>query len=255
MSRDSERIIGLYDENAAEWDRLRGPGSLFEKPWLDRFLGLLGPGATILDLGCGSGRPIAAYFIGCGYAVTGVDSSPALIDLCRSRFPQSEWMVADMRTLELGRRFDGAIAWDSFFHLNPDDQRAAFRVFARHVQSRGALMFTSGGKHGEVLSEFAGEPLYHASLEPGGVSQAAARKRVSGGGACGRRPDVRPPQYLAGSEQRRFADGVVGDGVSRTLVIFRPALWRYMMGNRMDGFRHPAHPRISHLHFQRLERE
>jgi SAM-dependent methyltransferase len=167
VSRESERIIGLYDENAAEWDRLRGPGSLFEKPWLDRFVGLLGPAASILDLGCGSGRPIAAYFIRTGYAVTGVDASPALIDLCRSRFPQSEWIAADMRTLNLKRRFDGVIAWDSFFHLNPDDQRAVFRVFARHVQPRGALMFTSGGMHGEVLSEFAGEPLYHASLEPG----------------------------------------------------------------------------------------
>lgn len=165
MSRESERIIGLYEENAAAWDRLRGPSSLFEKPWLDRFLGLLGPGASLLDLGCGSGRPIATYFIRGGYAVTGIDSSPALIDLCRERFPQREWIAADMRALNLGRRFDGVLAWDSFFHLRPNDQRGMFRVFARHVQPRGALMFTSGGKQGEVLSEFAGEPLYHASLD------------------------------------------------------------------------------------------
>jgi SAM-dependent methyltransferase len=165
VSRESERIIGLYDENAAEWDRLRGPGSLFEKPWIDRFVGLLGPGATILDLGCGSARPLATYLIGSGYAVTGVDSSPALVGLCRGRFPQNEWIAADMRTLDLERRFDGVLAWDSFFHLAHDDQRAMFPVFARHVQPRGALMFTSGPKPGEVLSEFAGEPLYHASLD------------------------------------------------------------------------------------------
>lgn len=166
MSHDSERIIGLYDDNSAEWDRLRGPGSMFEKPWIDRFTSLLGPGATILDLGCGSGRPLATYLIGNGYRVTGVDSSPALVGLCRSRFPHNEWMAADMRTLDLGRRFDGVLVWDSFFHLKHDDQRAMFGVFARHVQPRGALMFTSGPKHGEVLSEFAGEPLYHASLDP-----------------------------------------------------------------------------------------
>ena len=166
MSSAAARIIGLYDENAAEWDRLRGPGSLFEKPWIDRFVSLLGPGSSILDLGCGSARPIATYLIGSGYAVTGVDSSPALVDLCRSRFPQNEWIAADMRTLNLGRRFDGVLAWDSFFHLAHDDQRGMFAVFARHVQPRGALMFTSGPKHGEVLSTFAGEPLYHASLDP-----------------------------------------------------------------------------------------
>jgi SAM-dependent methyltransferase len=166
MSSPAARIIGLYDENAAEWDRLRGPGNLFEKPWLDRFVSLLGPRATILDLGCGSGRPIATYLIGSGYAVTGVDSSPSLIGLCRSRFPQNEWIVADIRTLDLGRRYDGVLAWDSFFHLTHDDQREMFQVFARHMQPRGALMFTSGPKHCEVLSTFAGEPLYHASLDP-----------------------------------------------------------------------------------------
>jgi len=147
-----------------------GPPARSRQPvretWLDRFLSLLGPGATILDLGCGSARPIATYFIQNGYAVTGVDSSPALINICRSRFPQSEWIVADMRTLSLGRRFDGALAWDSFFHLAHDDQRAMFPIFARQLQPRGALLFTSGPTHGEVLSTFAGEPLYHASLGP-----------------------------------------------------------------------------------------
>jgi len=167
VTSPAARIIGLYDENAEAWDRLRGPGSLFEKPWLDRFLSLLGPGATILDLGCGSALPISAYLIRSGYTVTGVDSSPALIGLCRSRFPQNEWIVADMRALDLGRRFDGVLAWDSFFHLNHEDQRAMFAIFARHTQPRGALMFTSGGPiQSEVLSTFAGEPLYHASLDP-----------------------------------------------------------------------------------------
>ena len=165
MTSAAARIIGLYNENAEEWDRLRSPGSLFEKPWLDRFVSLLGPGASILDLGCGAAQPIAAYLIRSGYAVTGVDSSPALIGLCRARFPQNEWIVADMRTLDLGRRFDGVLAWDSFFHLAHDDQRGMFPVFARHVQPRGALMFTSGPAHGEVLSTFACEPLYHASLD------------------------------------------------------------------------------------------
>jgi ubiquinone/menaquinone biosynthesis C-methylase UbiE len=177
VTSPAERIVGLYDENASEWDRLRNPGSLFEKPWLDRFVSLLGPGATILDLGCGSGVPIGAYLARSGYKVTGVDSSPALISLCQSRFPQHEWIVADMRSLDLGRRFDGILAWDSSFHLTPDDQRAMFPVFARHLQPRGVLMFTSGEAEGEVLSTFAGEPLYHASLSLAEYRQLLNRNR------------------------------------------------------------------------------
>lgn len=166
MSSESERIVGLYQRHAAAWDRLRSPGSLFEKPWLDRFLKLIAPGASILDLGCGGGLPISGYLIRQGYAVTGVDSSSPLIELCRTRFPQQEWIVADMRTLDLGRRFAGVLAWDSFFHLSPEDQPKMFPIFARHAGPGAALMFTSGPQHGCVVAEFEGEPLYHGSLDP-----------------------------------------------------------------------------------------
>jgi len=96
--------------------------------------------------------------------VTGVDSSEPLIELCRQRFPEQEWVVADMRTLDLGRHFAGIIAWHSFFHLSPEDQETMFPVFEQHAGSGAALMFTSGPEHGSVLSEFEGEPLYHGSL-------------------------------------------------------------------------------------------
>ena len=165
MSSESERVVGLYQRHAAAWDRLRSRGSPFEEPWLDRFLALLRPGATILDIGCGSAMPVDGYLIGNGYAVTGIDSSPPLIEVSRGRFPEQEWIVADMRTLSLGRRFDGLLAWDSFFHLSPEDQRGMFSVFAEHAAPGTALMFTSGSRHGEAIADFEGEPLYHGSLD------------------------------------------------------------------------------------------
>lgn len=166
MSLDSERIVGLYRRHAAAWDRLRSPGSLFERPWLDKFLALLAPGAAILDLGCGAGLPISGYLIGRAFPVMGVDSSEPLIDVWRRRFPGQQWAVADMRKLALGRRFDGILAWDSFFHLSPEDQRAMFPIFAEHARPGTVLMFTSGARHGEAIAEFEGEPLYHGSLDP-----------------------------------------------------------------------------------------
>jgi hypothetical protein len=58
------------------------------------------------------------------------------------------------------------MAWHSFFHLTPDDQRAMFPVFARHAAPGAALMFTSGPEHGERVGDYRGDPLYHASLAP-----------------------------------------------------------------------------------------
>jgi SAM-dependent methyltransferase len=161
-----ERIIGLYTEYALEWDAQRGR-DLHERPWLDRFAALLAPGAEILDLGCGSGEPIARDLIERGFSLTGVDPSAPLIELCRRRFPDRPWIVADMRELELGRRFDGIIAWHSLFHLPPDDQRRLFTRLARHLRGGGALMFTSGDEAGETIGTWRGEALFHASLDPG----------------------------------------------------------------------------------------
>lgn len=164
MACEAERIIGLYRRHARAWAEDRGT-ALLEGAWLDRFLALLPSGAAVLDIGCGSAEPIGRYLIENGHAVTGVDSSPELIAICEERFPDQDWRVADMRTLSLGRAFDGLLAWDSFFHLRPEHQRRMFPVFKRHAAPRAALMFTSGPAHGVAMGTYRGEPLYHASLD------------------------------------------------------------------------------------------
>jgi SAM-dependent methyltransferase len=161
----SGRIAGLYERHALAYDRDRSR-SLFERSWLDAFLGLLPPGGSVLDIGCGMGEPIAAYVIARGHPVTGIDASPTLIELCRRRHPSHAWHVGDMRSLTLGGVFTGLIAWDSLFHLNPDDQRALFPRLAAHAAPAAALLFTSGPVHGLAIGVYRGEALYHASLAP-----------------------------------------------------------------------------------------
>ncbi len=166
MANEAEQIVGLYERRAVEWaaDRSR-PSRFMEKDWLDRFVALLPPCGTVLDIGCGFGKPIAAYLIARGFDICGVDSSPTMISLCQEDFPEHEWYVGDMRTLALSRRFDGIVAWDSFFHLTFDDQRRMFAVFRAHAAPSAPLMFTSGPRYGEAIGELRGEALYHASLD------------------------------------------------------------------------------------------
>lgn len=165
MTDPADAVVSLYTRHAAAYDQQRGR-KLVEAQWIDRFLSLLPATPSVLDIGCGMGEPIARHLIECGCAVTGIDSSAPLIALCRERFPQQIWQVADMRELALGRRLDGLIAWDSFFHLTPDDQRRMFPLFRVHAAQGAALLFTSGPAHGEAIGSFEGEPLYHGSLDP-----------------------------------------------------------------------------------------
>lgn len=160
-------IPALYERYAAVFDRLRGDANFREAGWMARFRDLLPETpADILDLGCGMGVPVARFFIEAGHRVTGIDTAPSLIALCRPRFPAHDWQVADMRTLALGRAFDGVLAWNSFFHLTPDAQRGMGPVFAAHARPGAPLMFTSGPHAGEAIGTFEGDRLYHASLSP-----------------------------------------------------------------------------------------
>jgi SAM-dependent methyltransferase len=162
----ASRIVGHYEKHAVAWDADRQSSCWNDKIWHDRFIANLAEGAKVLDLGCGSGRPVAQHMAEHGLRVTGVDSSPAMISFCRERLPDEEWIIADMRQLALGRRFDGILAWDSFFHLGHDDQRRMFPVFADHASAGTVLMFNTGPQHGEGVDEYKGDPLYHASLSP-----------------------------------------------------------------------------------------
>ena len=156
----------LYERHAQRFDAARGR-ALVERPYLDALMAGAVPGAAVLDLGCGAGEPISGHLIGEGFRVTGIDTAPAMIGICRERFPGHDWRVADMRGLDLGRQFDAVVAWDSFFHLAGPDQRAMFGVFARHLRPGGGLLFTAGPAEGEAIGDMFGDPLFHYSLDPG----------------------------------------------------------------------------------------
>ncbi|WP_349539239.1 class I SAM-dependent methyltransferase [Bradyrhizobium sp. AS23.2] len=136
-----------------------------ERKWLDRFVAQLPSKPNVLDIGCGPGEPIARYLLERGGAVTGIDAAPEMIEIAKGHFPDATWLVSDMRSLSLNATFDGLLAWNSFFHLSPADQRQMFPIFRRHAVGGAALMFTSGPSFGEAMGTFQGEALYHSSLD------------------------------------------------------------------------------------------
>lgn len=188
-------ILTTYDTVATEWDVQRSQ-ALFERKWLDRMLNFA-PGKSVLDIGCGAGRPIARYLCDRGATVTGLDCAPAMIKLFQSNVPNARAILADMRGLDLGETFDALLAWNSFFHLSGDDQRAMFAVFARHANPGAALMFTSGPEKGEEIGEVAGHSVYHASLDPAEYEGLLNGNGFSGQTLPARRPRLRRPHRMA----------------------------------------------------------
>lgn len=54
-----------------------------EQFYLDKVKSHIHQGETVLDVGCGTGEPIAKFLIEAGYKLTGVDASEQMIARCK----------------------------------------------------------------------------------------------------------------------------------------------------------------------------
>jgi SAM-dependent methyltransferase len=93
-------------------------------------------GAAILELGAGAGR-ITHELMALGHEVVAVDNSSAMLALVRG----AETVLADLETLNLGRRFPVVVLASNFINdPNPATRRAYLECCARHVTPGGQVL-------------------------------------------------------------------------------------------------------------------
>lgn len=105
---------------------------------------MLPAGATVLELGCGCGVPISEALIADGFAVYGVDASPAMSAAFRDRFPHVPVACEPVERSRLfSRTFDGAVAWGLMFLLPAEAQLAVIGNVAAALVPGGRFLFTA----------------------------------------------------------------------------------------------------------------
>ena len=161
---ERNNVYEVYNKIATWFAENKGD-SLIEKHCLDDLIQHLPVEGTVLDVGCGTGKPILEYLISKNLHVVGVDASSKILDIAKANFPSTTFILQDMRLLDIDKQFDAIIAWHSFFHLPASDQPLMFALFEKHLNTNGILMFTSGNENGEAWGMNGGENLFHASLD------------------------------------------------------------------------------------------
>lgn len=136
-----------YDNIADEWhanfrgqtyvDRVLG--------YVDKILAGLPRGAKVLDLGCGTGNPIAKHIVERGFSVVGFDQSNELLNIAKTVVPGAELIHADMVEIQFSEKFAAAVAWDSIFHVERKHHSAIYRKLADSLDVGGRLLLSVGG--------------------------------------------------------------------------------------------------------------
>ena len=83
----------------------------------DKFISLLKPHATVLDVGCGAGVK-SKYLLDRGLKVIGVDFSDKMIEIAKREVPKGEFYVKDIYDLkDFNKTFDGVFAQAVLLHI------------------------------------------------------------------------------------------------------------------------------------------
>jgi SAM-dependent methyltransferase len=139
---------------------------------------LLPAGATVLDLGCGTGIPISLTLTAHGCNVYGVDASAGMITEFRANFPTAAVQCAAVEDSDFfGRTFDGVVAWGLFFLLTAEVQLRLIAKVAGILPSGGRLLFTAAREPGAWLDGMTDRPsislgyeAYRVALDAEGMS-------------------------------------------------------------------------------------
>lgn len=156
-----------YNAIAEDWDAARATLSRHEPAFLDRLLIDMPLAGKILDLGCGTGRPIAEFLLQRGFHVTGVDQAEGLLALARQRLPQGRWLQARMESFEPDETYDGAVIWDSLFHIPRAQHAPILEKIVDCLRPGAKLMLTVGGSaHPAFTDTMFGHTFFYDSLTP-----------------------------------------------------------------------------------------
>lgn len=155
-------VAAGYDEIAdAYLDRFGG--SVVRQRWLGHLIaGLRLEGGRVLDLGCGSGIPVARDLAALGHSVVGVDGSMQQIVRARRNVPAAEFIEADMCEVEFETgSFDAVGAFYSITHVPPAQQGDLVSKIALWLRPGGRLVASfAAGEAGEWIGEWLGTTMF-----------------------------------------------------------------------------------------------
>lgn len=133
----------LYNELAEWWPLMSAPGDYAEEAQVygDTMVASgASPLRAVLELGSGGGNN--ASHMKARFDLTLVELSPGMLEVSKRLNPECTHHLGDMRTVRLGRQFDGVFVHDAVCYMTTvDDLRRAMETAFVHCRPGGVALF------------------------------------------------------------------------------------------------------------------
>jgi SAM-dependent methyltransferase len=173
LNMNTTEIAKAYDAVVDAYASVRSP--TVGVSHVDRLCDRLPEGSSVLDVGCGTGIPLASHLVDRGFRIHGLDISPRMLEKARESIPGASFELADILSWTATRPYDGILAWDTLFHLPPREHLPALTNLHHALVPGGTALLTFGGSKGEIRSTMLGREFYYSSLSPEEYTEALER--------------------------------------------------------------------------------
>ncbi|MFJ1807152.1 MULTISPECIES: class I SAM-dependent methyltransferase [unclassified Streptomyces] len=165
-----QRAARVFDALGPEYEKAFAHSEAHRRS-LEWLLGRLAPGARVLDVGSGTGRPTAETLARAGHHVLGVDVSPVMVELAARQVPEAEFRCTDVRELPLeDHSFDAVCVYFSLLQLDRAQQSELVGRLARALRPGGSLVFATVPLDvAGVDAVFMGQPVRVTSFAAGAL--------------------------------------------------------------------------------------
>ena len=143
-------IKANYDLIASKWCEMRNELPSKDKDLFESFIIFLPAKAKILDLGCGSGKPVSVMFSQKNHIITGVDRSSKLLLKAKENLPESTFFQAEIEEYNILETYDAVVLWDVLFHVPRHKHKAILKKIYDALPLNGSLILSSGGSCEDV---------------------------------------------------------------------------------------------------------
>ena len=165
---EARRLVAAgYDRVATRYRDWTAPQDTIRAWFVDEIAARVPPGSDVVELGMGSGGRVTQALVD-RYGYVGIDGSRAQVTLARQRFPDGDFRVADLVTVELADgSSDAVIAAYVMNHVPIADRKKVFRRISCWLRPNGwfCAAFPTGDRPGEgTEQDWLGTRMFFASM-------------------------------------------------------------------------------------------
>ncbi|KAB8274917.1 S-adenosyl-L-methionine-dependent methyltransferase [Aspergillus minisclerotigenes] len=134
------------------------------RAFIHRSAARLPHGSCVLDVGCGTGKPVAEALATAGHRVHGIDVSQEMVRIAQSQVPGTFEKV-DMRLYQPAGHLDGVFAILSLFFVTPGDTHSMLFRFSEWLRHGGIVVIGVGPSDSLPSGSYVHDPTWDCARQ------------------------------------------------------------------------------------------